>query len=76
MVVSRGEVKPNDWLFIMPDGSQIITLIDQLNTFLKHVGLTHTGDGAKYTLYSLRHYYAVRSLGRTDIYSVAQNMGT
>lgn len=76
MVVSRGEVKPNDWLFIMPDGSQIITLIDQFNTFLKHVGLTHTGDGAKYTLYSLRHYYAVRSLGRTDIYSVAQNMGT
>ena len=60
----------------MPDGGKIITLIDQFNTFLKHVGLTHIGDGAKYTLYSLRHYYAVRSLGRADIYSIAQNMGT
>ena len=72
----RNEDKPNDWLFAMPSGSKIINLIDQFNTFLKHVGLTHTGDGAKYSLYSLRHYYAVRSLGRADIHSIAQNMGT
>jgi len=76
MIARRGEVQPNDLLFVMPDGSKIITLIDQFNTFLKYVGLTHTNEGTKYTLYSLRHYYAVRSLGRADIYSVAQNMGT
>lgn len=76
MIADRGEVKPNDLLFVMPNGDKIITVIDQFNKFLSHVGLTHTADGAKYTLYSLRHYYAVRSLGRADIYSVAQNMGT
>lgn len=76
MIARRGEIQPNDLLFVMPDGGKIITLIDQFNTFLKYVGLTHTNEGTKYTLYSLRHYYAVRSLGRADIYSVAQNMGT
>lgn len=72
----RGEAKPNDLLFVMPDGSPIITLIDQFNTFLKFLSLTHNAAGERYTLYSLRHYYAVRSLGRADIYAVAQNMGT
>lgn len=36
----------------------------------------HSSDGAKYSLYCLRHTYAVRTLGRVDIFSVAQNMGT
>ncbi len=70
------DAKRNDWLFAMPDGSQIITLIDQFNTFLKFTGLTRNGAGEKYTLYSLRHYYAVKSLARADILSIAQNMGT
>ncbi len=70
------DAKRNDWLFAMPDGSKIITLIDQFNAFLKFAGLTHTGTGEKYTLYSLRHYYAVKSLARADILSIAQNMGT
>ncbi len=61
------DAKRNDWLFAMPDGSKIITLIDQFNAFLKFAGLTHTGTGEKYTLYSLRHYYAVKSLARADI---------
>ena len=68
--------KDDDWLFRMPDGSKIITLIDQFNAFLKHIKLTHNSTGEKYTLYSLRHYYAVRSLERTDVYDVARNMGT
>jgi site-specific recombinase XerD len=72
----RGETKPDDLLFVMPDGSEIGTLIDQFNTFLKFARITHNSNGEKYTLYSLRHYYAVRSLGRADIYSIAQNMGT
>lgn len=72
----RGETNPDDLLFVMPDGSEIGTLIDQFNTFQKFAGITHNSHGEKYTLYSLRHYYAVRSLGRADIYAIAQNMGT
>ncbi len=66
----------DSWQLAMPDGSKITTLIDQFNTFLKHAKLTHNSAGEKYTLYSLRHYYAVRSLERTDVYDVARNMGT
>jgi integrase len=77
MLQRRGDVKPDDWLFAMPDGSQIINLIDQFNTFLKFAKLTHNSAGEKYTLYSLRHFYAVRALTRdVDIYMVARNMGT
>lgn len=70
------DAKPNDWLFAMPDGSKIITLADQFDAFLKFAGLRENGAGEKYTLYSLRHYYAVKSLARADILSIAQNMGT
>jgi integrase len=76
MLDRRAPVEPGDWLFRMPSEHNIITLIDQFNTFLKYAGLTHNSAGEKYSLYSLRHYYAVRSLDRTDIYSIAQNMGT
>ena len=68
--------KADDWLFTMPDGGKIITLIDQFNAFISHIKLTHNSADEKYTLYSLRHYYAVRSLERTDVYDVARNMGT
>lgn len=70
------DAQRNDWLFSMPDGGQIITLADQFNAFLEFAGLRENGAGEKYTLYSLRHYYAVKSLARADILSIAQNMGT
>lgn len=66
---------PDDWLFVMPKGTKIITLIDQ--KFLGLIGVDRNSHGERYTLYSLRHYYAVQALRNgISIYSVAQNMGT
>lgn len=76
MLQRRGDVSPDDLLFVMPDGGKVISLNDQFTDYMKHIGLTHSADGTKYVLYSLRHGYAVRALGRTDIFSVAQNLGT
>jgi len=70
-------MQPDEFLFAMPSGDRIITLADQFNAFLDGVGLTHNSAGEKYTLYSLRHFYAVRSIARDiDIYTIARNMGT
>jgi len=76
MLDRRENVRPTSWLFAMPNGERIKTLIDQFNTFLKAIKLTHSSMGEKYTPYSLRHYYAIRSLERSDVYDVARNMGT
>ena len=55
----------------MSDGSKVITLIDQLNAALKN------GFGEKYSLYSLRHFYAVMALRNgIGVFEVARNMGT
>ena len=70
-------MQPDEFLFAMPSGDRIITLADQFNAFLDGVGLTHNSAGEKYTLYSLRHFYAVRAIARDiDIYTIARNMGT
>lgn len=73
----RGEAL-NDYLFKMADGTPIITLIDQFNVLLEREGLTHSADGEKYSLYSLRHFYAVHMLrkGRVNVFDIARNMGT
>ena len=77
MLKRRNDPKPNEWLFAMPDGGKIITLIDQFNSLLEYAGVTHNSNGEKYTLYSLRHYYAVRAISMdVDIYTIARNMGT
>lgn len=73
----RENAKPTDFLFVMPDGSKITTLIDQFNAALREAGLTHASHGEKYTLYSLRHFYAVMALRRgTEVFQLATNMGT
>jgi integrase len=38
----------------------------------------HNADGEKYTLYSLRHFYAVQMLrhGKVNVFDIAKNMGT
>ena len=73
----RPDMQADEFLFAMPSGDRIITLADQFNAFLDGVGLTHNSAGEKYTLYSLRHFYAVRSIARDiDIYTIARNMGT
>jgi integrase len=72
----RGE-DPNNFLFAMPDGSKVITLIDQLNSALKQAGIQKNGFGEKYSLYSLRHFYAVTALRNgIGVFEVARNMGT
>jgi integrase len=75
---SRKTAQHDDWLFRMPDGNKIITLIDQFNEVLKRENITHNADGEKYTLYSLRHFYAVQMLrhGKVNVFDIARNMGT
>lgn len=69
--------KPNDLVFTMPSGQPVITLIDQFQNVLKRVGLLNNSNGERYTLYSLRHFYAVTQLRRgVPIYDIAKNMGT
>ena len=75
---NRKTAQHDDWLFRMPDGNKIISLIDQFNSVLERENLTHNADGEKYTLYSLRHFYAVQMLwhGKVNVYDIAKNMGT
>jgi integrase len=75
---NRNTAKHGNWLFRMSDGNQIITLIDQFNEVLKREDIVHNTDGEKYTLYSLRHFYAVQMLrsGKVNVYDIARNMGT
>ena len=73
----EGVVDENEYLFRMPSGNKIINLSDQFDAFLKHIGLTHSSADEKFTLYSLRHFYAVRGIQRDiDVYTIARNMGT
>ena len=46
----------------MPDGSEVISLIDQLDAALKEAGIERSSFGEKYSVYSLRHFYAVNAL--------------
>lgn len=75
---NRKRIKHADWLFRMADGNQVIALIDQFNTVLERAGVSHNADGEKYSLYSLRHFYAVQMLraGRVNAFDIARNMGT
>src|SRR5664280_3197108 len=67
----------DDWLFMMRDGSRVITLIDQFDKVLDLAGITHNSRGDKYTLYSSRHFYTVLSLRRRiGVFDVARNMST
>jgi integrase len=80
----RGKIKvkrkldnKGKWFFRMLDGNQVITLIDQFQAFLKDVGVEKNRYGEVYTLYSLRHFYAVRMLSKNiPVWDIARNMGT
>ena len=68
---------PAGLLFAMPDGSPISTLIDQLDAALKEAGVQRSTFGEKYSIYSLRHFYAVNALRNgVGVFEVARNMGT
>jgi integrase len=64
-------------LFVMPDGSKIVSLIDQMNATLRDAGIERSTFGEKYSVYSLRHFYAVNALRNgVGVFEVARNMGT
>jgi integrase len=77
---ARGEIveEQQDWFFRMADGSKVTTLIDQLQTVLRSIDMETNRYGERYTLYSLRHFYATHLLrkGRVQIFDLARNMGT
>jgi len=76
LAVRRVE-EPGGLLFVMPDGSPIVTLIDQLTSALKEACIERNSFGEKYSVYSLRHFYAVNALrSGFGVFEVARNMGT
>lgn len=73
----KSEARPDDWLFSMAGGRKVITLIDQFDGVLRLAGIVENSHGDKYTLYSLRHFYAVQALKRgVGVFDLARNMGT
>ena len=77
LMARKTNPKPNDWLFAMKDGSKIITLIDQFDKVTEMAGLRVNSHGLKFSLYSLRHFYAVMGLrNEVGVFDIARNMGT
>lgn len=73
----RSRDDDGDWFFKMPDGSRVLTLIEQFNSAMAATGTATTRYGDKRTLYSLRHFYAVQMLRKgVPVYDIARNMGT
>lgn len=69
--------EPDSWLFCMRNGQKIKTLIDQFDVVLQSAGMGCDAKGFKFTLYSLRHSYAVDAIRRgIPIYEISRNMGT
>ncbi|WP_421696173.1 tyrosine-type recombinase/integrase [Aestuariivirga sp.] len=68
---------PDDLLFTMPSGRKITTLADQFDKVLDLGEIRYSSSGQKFSLYSLRHFYAVTALREgVGIYHIARNMGT
>jgi integrase len=73
----RAEESSTGLLFVMPDGSKVTSLIDQLDAALREAGIERSSFGEKYSIYSLRHFYAVNALRNgVGVFEVARNMGT
>ena len=73
----RKVIDTDGWFFCMYDGNKVVTLIDQFNALLTSIKLMENRDKEKYTLYSLRHFYAVMMIKRgIPIFDIARNMGT
>ena len=65
------------WVFRRIDGNQVITFIDLFQSMLREMNLEKNRFGDRYTLYSLRHFYAVRMLHKSvPVWDIARNMGT
>jgi integrase len=76
-LAKRRAEEPAGFLFVMPDGSKVISLLDQLDSALREAGIEKSSFGEKYSVYSLRHFYAVNALRNgVGVFEVARNMGT
>jgi integrase len=77
LLTKRRAENPVGRLLAMADGSRITTLIDQLNAALIEANLQRNSFGEKFSIYSLRHFYAVNALRNgVGVFEVARNMGT
>ncbi len=78
MLASKGkDPNPNAWFFSMAGGTKIISLADQFAKVLELAERKTNSAGDGFSLYSLRHFYAVLALrDGIGIYDVARNMGT
>jgi integrase len=74
---NRKAAKKGDWLFRMADGNQVISLGDQFQKVLEREKITHNFNGEPFSLYCLRHFYAVQMLrrGKATIWDLSENMG-
>ena len=71
------DAKPDDFFFAMKGGSKIITLADQFDKVLELGEVEKNSHGEKFSLYSLRHFYAVQALRKgIGVFDIARNMGT
>jgi site-specific recombinase XerD len=75
---NRLSAEHKKWLFPMVDGNKIISLGDQFKVILKRTGIEKSDNGQDYSLYCLRHFYAVQTInrGKVTTFHVARNMGT
>lgn len=74
---AREGADKDEWFFAMQNGSQIITLADQFDEVLKQSGIIKNSYGEKFSLYSLRHFYAIMALRKgIGVFEVSRNMGT
>ena len=78
VLASKGEKPdPHAWFFSMANGSKIITLADQFTKVLELADRKTNSAGDGFSLYSLRHYYAVMALREEiSVDDVARNMRT
>lgn len=77
VMARKSDPRPDDWFFAMRSGGRIISLIDQLDKVLKLAEIERNAVGDKFSLYSLRHFYAVMALrGGLGVFDIARNMGT
>lgn len=68
---------PDAWFFAMPGGTKVISLADQFDKVLRQSRRKMSASNEPFSLYSLRHFYAVMALrAGVGIYDVARNMGT
>jgi integrase len=79
LIARQPNREATDYVFRMRGGDRVTSLNDQFQNMLRYAGIQKNRDGQSYTLYSLRHFYAMMGLNRkraTPIWDLAKNMGT